>query len=329
MDMIRKIKNRLFRKQNCVVNIEHFTRYAGVVFVSGWAFFEKTPVKHIYVSTASGGWKKVAFETRDSADVAKAHGLDHAGNARFAFTVNTQDIAGDVFALQLKFTAGLQSHIKQHLQLDGINRGPYRKFVPDFFKTYVEEAKPSTILEIGSRARSGVNNRDTYIPKSLNAEFTGVDVLDGECVDVVCDAHELSQHVENDKYDLVYSLNVFEHLLMPWKVVLELNKVMKTNGIVMIFTHHSFPLHDLPWDYYRFSDNAWYSLFNKETGFEVIKTELIDRVSIVPRNIYEGSAGVKDGDAFIHSAVIARKISDTKLEWNVDAASIIETEYPL
>ena len=198
--------------------------------------------------------------------------------------------------------------------------------MPNFFKDYVEGESIKTALEIGSRARSGVNNRDTYLPKGI--DFTGVDVLEGECVDVVCDAHQLSDFVKHDNYELVYSLNVFEHLLMPWKVVLEINKVMKKGGIVMIFTHHAYPLHDLPWDYYRFSDNAWYSMFNKATGFEILKTELIDPVSIVPKCIYEGSVGVKDGHAYIHSAVIARKISDTDLTWPVDSKNIIETEYP-
>ncbi len=141
-------------------------------------------------------------------------------------------------------------------------------------------------------------------------------------------AHQLSRHLEHDKYELVYSLNVFEHLLMPWKVVLEINKVMKKDGLVMIFTHHTFPLHDLPWDYFRFSDQAWHALFNKATGFEIIKTELIDPVSIVPKCIYEGSTGVRHGDAYIHSAVIARKISATKLTWPVEYQEIIETEYP-
>ncbi len=153
-------------------------------------------------------------------------------------------------------------------------------------------------------------------------------MLAGEGVDVVCDAHQLSKFVDHNKYDLVYSLNVFEHLIMPWKVVLEINKVMQHGGIVMIFTHHAYPLHDTPWDYFRFSDNAWFALFNEATGFEIISTELIDPVAIIPHCIYEGSAGIKDEPAYIHSAVIARKISESTLEWPVDSNTIIKTDYP-
>ena len=324
-----KIKNSLFPEQKFHYNIEKFSEYNDVGFVSGWAFFDKEPIARIAYQTKNGRWKYVEFEVSESKDVAQAYDNPVANKARFKLKV-FDSLPEKILSLKLRFETsaliGAQKRVCEHLHIHGIERGPYRQYVPNFFKDFVEGKGVKTALEVGSRARSGVNNRDTYLPEDI--EFTGVDVLEGEGVDVVCDAHELSKHVSHDHYELVYSLNVFEHLLMPWKVVLELNKVMKKGGVVMIFTHHAFPLHDLPWDYYRFSDNAWYSLFNKATGFEIIKTDLIDQVSIVPKCIYEGSVGVKDGGAYIHSAVIARKISDTTLEWSVDSKEIIETEYP-
>jgi hypothetical protein len=327
--MLSKIKNRLIQKQSFKYNIEQFNEHNNVVFLSGWAFFDGSAIERIYYQTVDGNWQKVPFKAHASEDVAKAHSTNMAQNARFSITLFDK-LPEDTLKLRLRFESGWGIGKQQRecslLHIHGIERGPYRKFVPNFFNEFVNGKGIKTALEIGSRARSGVNNRDTYLSPEI--EFTGVDVLAGECVDVVCDAHQLSEHVEQDKYELVYSLNVFEHLLMPWKVVLEINKVMKKGGVVMIFTHHAYPLHDLPWDYFRFSDNAWYSMFNKATGFEIIRTELIDPVSIVPKCIYEGSVGVKDGLAYIHSAVIARKISNTELSWPVDSQAIIDTEYP-
>lgn len=327
--MLNKIKRRLINRQGLKYNIEQFNEHYGVVFISGWAYFDNSPVERIYYQTRNGEWKRVDYEIRDSAELAKAHGKAFANKSRFIVRL-FDELPEETLKLRLRFESGWGLNKQREdcslLHIHGIERGPYRQFVPNFFRDFVNDHGIESALEIGSRARSGVNNRDTYLSPEI--DFTGVDVLEGECVDVVCDAHQLSDHVDNEKYDLVYSLNVFEHLLMPWKVVLEINKVMKKGGIVMIFTHHSYPLHDLPWDYFRFSDNAWYSLFNKATGFEIIKTELIDPVSIVPKCIYEGSIGVKDGLAYIHSAVIARKISSTELSWPVDSRAIIETEYP-
>lgn len=316
------------KKQKLKYNIEHFSEYNGHVSIGGWAFFNNSSVAKISYSTSNGLWRSAKFTLLESSDVAEEHDAESAKKCRFFITIS-KNIPTDTLSLKLSFQSegGIFANIVDCslLHIQGIDRGPFRNFVPDFFETYVKPESVKTVLEIGSRARSGANNRDIYVPKEK--EFTGIDITAGDAVDVVCDAHKLSEHLEKDKYDVVYSLNVFEHLLMPWKVVLELNKVMKNNGVVMIFTHHSFPLHDLPWDYFRFSDNAWHALFNKETGFEVISTELLDEVSIVPKCIYEGSVGVKDGPAFIHSAVIARKIGASKLTWDVDSDSIMDNEY--
>jgi SAM-dependent methyltransferase len=327
--MLDRIRASITKKQSFKYNIEYFNKFNGIAFVGGWAYFENASVAKISYLSKSGRWKKTDFKLLDSHDVAIAHGNQIANQARFFIKI-ADNLPENILDLKLKFESGglISNQVREcrDLHLHGIERGPYRNFVPHFFRDYVTGKGIKTVLEIGSRARSSVNNKETYLPSDI--EFTGVDIVPGECVDVVCDAHQLSQYVAHNKYELVYSLNVFEHLLMPWKVVLEINKVMKTGGVVMIFTHHTFPLHDLPWDYYRFSDQAWYAMFNKATGFEIIKTELIDPVSIVPNCIYEGSKSVKHGEAYIHSAVIARKICTTKLNWPVDSQEIINTEYP-
>lgn len=327
--MIKRIKAKLFPKQAFHYNIEQLSEYNGVIFIRGWAFFNHKPFSNVYYSTVDGRWQKASIERLPSKDVAKVKNNENAQLARFIIRIDDEQ-SKSALELKLKFKTGYaltqQTTICGGLHLQGIQRGPFLNFVPNFFRDYVEKADVKTVLEVGSRARSGINNREIFIPKDI--DFTGVDVLEGEGVDVVCDAHNLSNFVDHNKYDVVYSLNVFEHLLMPWKVALEINKVMKQGGIVMIFTHHAYPLHDLPWDYFRFSDNAWHALFNEATGFEIVETKLLDPVSIVPKCIYEGSATVKDGEAYIHSAVIARKTSDTSLQWPVNTQQITETVYP-
>ncbi|HJW30392.1 MAG TPA: methyltransferase domain-containing protein, partial [Saprospiraceae bacterium] len=127
------------------------------------------------------------------------------------------------------------------------------------------------ILEVGSRA---VTKDSLYQFLELGSphQYTGLDIHDGPNVDKVGDAHELSAFFPGGHFDVIMSKSVFEHLAMPWKVVLEMNTVLKQNGLLFIHTLHTFPLHEKPWDFWRFSDEAWKVLLNKYTGFEIIET---------------------------------------------------------
>ena len=96
----------------------------------------------------------------------------------------------------------------------------------EFVRTVV--ARGGRVLEIGARARSGVTRRELFPPPVV---YVGLDVSAGPNVDVVGDAHHLSQFVTG-KFDAAFSISTFEHLLMPWKVVLELNKILRDGGLV-------------------------------------------------------------------------------------------------
>ena len=72
-------------------------------------------------------------------------------------------------------------------------------------------------------------------------------------MDVMGDAHKLSDYFDKDSFDVIFSMSVFEHLAMPWKVALELNKVLKPGGMMLHTTHQTWPLHEEPWDYWRYS----------------------------------------------------------------------------
>lgn len=83
------------------------------------------------------------------------------------------------------------------------------------------------ILEIGSRNVTGTNLRGRF----FNAEYVGFDFYAGENVDVVGDAHRLSSYFDQEqRFDLIFSSAVFEHLHMPWVVAEEIRKLLKVGG---------------------------------------------------------------------------------------------------
>jgi hypothetical protein len=189
-------------------------------------------------------------------------------------------------------------------------------------------AQPNAnVLEIGSRARSGISRRSLF---PATCSYTGFDILAGENVNCVGDAHALSRVLPLNHFDIVFSVSVWEHLCMPWLVSVELNKVMKIGGIAMINTHQSWPSHEEPWDYFRFSDFSWDSLFNKDTGFEII-----DRGTGMPcvmgssqfhPPIYADRVDWHYG--YLATRCVAKKISETSLNWPVNPSIIVRQNYP-
>lgn len=219
--------------------------------------------------------------------------------------------------------------------LNYLHRPFVRKATQDPFHSVFQEfvalgnalEKPA-VLEIGSRNVSGITRRDIFPDHS---EYIGFDVRDGDNVDMVGDAHALSQHLPRSHFDLVYSTSVFEHLLFPWKVVMETNLVMKPGGYLFASTHPTWQAHELPWDFWRFPKNGFHALFNKYTGFEIVS--LVDGL---PCRAYSLTDDPPTRKLFrftmnLGVAVIAKKVSEyqrEKLHWDISPSDILETMYP-
>jgi hypothetical protein len=188
-----------------------------------------------------------------------------------------------------------------------------------------DEGRRPTLLDVGGRARSHVQKSEDF----PHCDVTVFDIVPDPGVDVVGDAHEMSRHLAADSFDFAQSLAVFEHLLMPWKVAVELNRVLKPGGICYIWAPQTHALHDLPWDFFRFSDSAWAALFNAHTGFEILGTDMSLQVHVVPRVFPETPADPEHTAGFMACGVIARKIGPARVDWPVPLRDVIATSYPL
>ena len=196
--------------------------------------------------------------------------------------------------------------------------------MPRFFKM-LADLRPGRLLEIGSRARTG-----TVLTANLPPgwTYTGLDIVEAPNVDVVCDAHRASDALPWNSFDAVISMVVFEHLLMPWKAAIEINRVLKVGALGLIMAPQTWPLHEEPCDYFRFSKHAWKSLFNRGTGFEIIDTAQSQRTYIVAQHLTAAANFGEMHTGALMSAVLFRKIADTTIDWRVEMADVSEDIYP-
>ena len=193
----------------------------------------------------------------------------------------------------------------------------------DRFRGAVAERKGS-MLEIGSRARSGASYRAWFPPE---IDHLGIDITDGPNVDVVGDAHHLSRYTDR-LFDFAFSMAVFEHILMPWKVALEMNKVLKPGALGLIISHATWPLHEEPWDFFRFSKDSWRGIFNRHTGFEVIEAQYQYPASIVPDYINDPNfQQMSLGPTYLLSGCLVRRTGDALVEWSAEVGEVYDLSY--
>ena len=185
-------------------------------------------------------------------------------------------------------------------------------------------AEGGRLLEIGSRARSGTSYRQ-WFPDII--DYVGIDIADGPNVDVVGDAHHLSRYVPSG-FRFAFSIAVFEHLLMPWKVAIEMSKVLNMGGRALIISHAAWPLHEEPWDYFRFSVEAWTGLFNKHTGFRIVESQYQYPAVVVPAYANAADQQVMTlGRTYLLSGCVIEKIGTAKVEWDAELCELMPSTY--
>lgn len=204
---------------------------------------------------------------------------------------------------------------------------PYHVLFRDFIASVNGLERPR-LMEIGSRARSG----NIYVQGfAEHVSYVGMDIVPGPNVDVVGDAHALSSSFEAESFDALFCISVFEHLGMPWKAVLEMNKVLKPGGQVFLSTHPLWPLHDRPWDFFRFSTDGLRMLFNRFTGFEIVAACEGLPCRVLPLGSDASMRGMeRNVNCHLGVALWARKVGepDPRLRWDVDLEEIVKDAYP-
>jgi hypothetical protein len=305
--------------------VDRFSILRDSVLLTGWCFAEATTVEWLEIRPP-GGQVSASYRFRPewiaSPDVEAVHG-PAARRCRFdgmiGLGAGAAAVCGGTLAAVL--TGGAVAPVGP---LGSFKTSAASDLSERFFHMLADLRTPR-VLEVGSRARSGITRRDRM---PAGADYTGCDIVDGENVDVVCDAHALSARLPHGRYDAVLAISVLEHLLMPWKFVIELNKVLAPGAIGMFATHQCWPIHDAPWDYWRFSDRAWQGLLNSATGFEIIDAAMGEPAYISAEHCHPATNFGREPQGFLASNVLFRKKAETSLTWNVELSELVGKVYP-
>jgi len=114
-----------------------------------------------------------------------------------------------------------------------------------------EEIFDKDVIEVGAYNVNG--SLRSYIKKFSPKKYVGVDIQNGECVDMICDAVNLVETFGKESFDFIITTEMLEHV-EDWKCVINnLKDICKPNGIIFITTRSKgFGKHDYPYDHWRY-----------------------------------------------------------------------------
>ena len=92
-------------------------------------------------------------------------------------------------------------------------------------------------------------------------KYVGCDMREGLGVDVVLNLHDID--LPSESVGLIIALDTLEHVEYPYKAMDEIYRVLKPGGMVIITSVMNFQIHDYPYDYWRFTPEAFRSLLKK------------------------------------------------------------------
>jgi hypothetical protein len=308
--------------EDCCCMIDKAAAFYDYHRVEGWFYCPDDTLASVAVSGVAA--KGVSFTRK-----LPYPGVEHAYGPDRGFVLQALLLPGaDVEAMNLVFRTSKGRLITANVQAMARERDDMLKGMALFhhFLDLVAQQPGMKLLDIGGRDRSGHDRSQLF----ESADCTVLDILPGDNVDVVGDAHAMSKLLPAHYFDAVFSQSTFEHLLMPWVVAGEMSQVMKPGAIAFIHTHQTIGMHDQPWDFWRFSDTAWDGIFNKVTGFEILDRAMESPQFIIPHfysahrnNNIEGPVG------FLGSCVLVRKTGAPSFAWHdLDAAAVVATAYP-
>ena len=276
------------------------------VYVRGWAHCDDEPVTALHLRC---GDLVAAVEDRHARpDVQAAFPAILPGD--FGFTCYLACPPFKPVLLGISTPGGtVEFELEAVVQPDASDAAPTEAFF-DEFVARMKQVR-GHVVEIGARAVSpgATLKAEQFAPECI---FTGVDIHAAPGVEVVADAHFLSRAIAPGTVDGVFSLAVLEHLAAPWLVAAEVNRVLKVGGLTYHVVPHSWPIHEMPNDFWRMSHEGLKVLFGATTGFEVVEAAMSTPVQMITHTTLRHAPFLEfplnPGMAMSH--IVARKVAD-------------------
>lgn len=114
------------------------------------------------------------------------------------------------------------------------------------------------IYEFGSYQVPGHEKTSNLRPLFAGKHYIGADMRQGPGVDLVLDLHEIN--LPSSSAGTVLILDTMEHVENPRAAMAECHRILKSDGILIMSSVMNFPIHDHPFDFWRYTPDGFRSL---------------------------------------------------------------------
>lgn len=131
----------------------------------------------------------------------------------------------------------------------------------NFSKVIAKYASDDKTLDIGCGGSPYVK----FFPNRVT-----LDIVAQQNVDIVSDVHKMDK-VADEEFVNILCTEALEHFYEPSLAVKEITRVLKRGGLLILSTRFIFPLHEVPHDYYRFTEYGLRHLLKEFSILELKK----------------------------------------------------------
>lgn len=166
--------------------------------------------------------------------------------------------------------------MSNELWIHRLSKDRSRDGLYDFLNQQFDTIEPGeNVLTVGSGGEVNILLRE-YAKKN-NFTVTSFDIDADRDPDVVGDLH--THEFNENEFDTIVLSEVLEHLHSPHLGLQTIYKALKPGGHLILTTPFIFPIHDRPYDFYRYtkyglkhllSDFEDVEIFEKNSAFEAI-----------------------------------------------------------
>ncbi|MBI5063616.1 MAG: methyltransferase domain-containing protein [Desulfatitalea sp.] len=114
------------------------------------------------------------------------------------------------------------------------------------------------IYEFGALQVPGQEDIADLRPLFAGKVYVGTDMREGRGVDKIIDLHHIE--LPSGSVGTAIMLETLEHVEYPRKAIENLHHVLREDGVLILSSLMNFPIHDYPYDYWRFTPEGFKSL---------------------------------------------------------------------